>query len=246
MTDLYNGKITHLLGGSYAYDPDIRAVAYAILLEKQRLMDLAQTTRTMAMIDQLPEAILDVLAVELRTPYYTADLAIEEKRNIIKSTLVWFFKSGTPSAVAEMIQVIFGGGGYALEWFDPMADGLDPGEFDIVADAEMQDPVELMARILPIIERVKNVRSHLRKVMFYREATAPVRPAAMITEFPVVPIHMTWTGTREATAPAAGAAHPESFKAVTISNIITRTADAEAPAAAGAHPESASYATIQS
>ena len=42
----------------------------------------------MAVIDELPERILDVLAVELRTPYYQESMNLETKRNIIKRTLL--------------------------------------------------------------------------------------------------------------------------------------------------------------
>lgn len=100
MTDLYNGQITDLLQqNEAARNPEIQALSYAALVEKRRIIDLAQRTRTISMVDLLPEEILDVLAVELRTPYYSGDMTLDQKREIIKKTLLWFFRAGTPAAV---------------------------------------------------------------------------------------------------------------------------------------------------
>ena len=103
--------------------------SYAIQQEHQRLLRLADRTRTLAVIDELPEKILDVLAVELRTPYYQEDMDVETKRNIIKRTLLWHTKAGTPSAVAELIEIVFGEGD-VVEWFN--FESYTPGTFDII------------------------------------------------------------------------------------------------------------------
>ena len=110
MTDLYNGQITDLLNNAYRYDPEVIAFSYAILQEKQRIMQELAQTRTMSVIDDLPENILDVLAVELRTPYYVDSLSIEAKREIIKKSFLWAARAGTVSAVEELIQAVFGEG----------------------------------------------------------------------------------------------------------------------------------------
>lgn len=84
MTDLYNGQITDLLNNAYRYDPEVIAFSYAVLQEKRRIMQELAQTRSMSVIDDLPESILDVLAVELRTPYYVDSLSVDAKREIIK------------------------------------------------------------------------------------------------------------------------------------------------------------------
>ena len=60
MTDLYNGQITDLLNNAHRYDPEVIAFSYAILQEKRRIMQELAQTRTMSVIDDLPESILDV------------------------------------------------------------------------------------------------------------------------------------------------------------------------------------------
>lgn len=165
MINFFDGLLTDLLQNDSKYNPEIQALAYALRLEKQRIAEEADTTRTLAMIEQLPEEILDVLAVELRTPYYTEDMTITQKRAIISGTLVWFYHAGTPSAVEEMIAAIFGQG-EVVEWFDFTEAPFTPGTFDIVTDTRMTE--DIVAQFLQIISRVKNTRSHLRRVMVER------------------------------------------------------------------------------
>ena len=68
MIDLRDGLITDLLQNSMKYNPETQAMAYAIREEKRRFMAWAGKTLLMAHIDALDERILDILAVELRTP----------------------------------------------------------------------------------------------------------------------------------------------------------------------------------
>lgn len=116
MTELYHGRITDLLNNSMRYHPETISIGYAILQEKQRLLDLALRTRLMAMIDTADEALLDYLAVELRTPAYRDTLPPEAKRRLIAGTLPFYERLGTPSAVNWLICSLFGAGEME-EWF---------------------------------------------------------------------------------------------------------------------------------
>ena len=159
MTDLYNGQITDLLNNAYRYDPEVIAFSYAILQEKRRIMQELAQTRTMSVIDDLPESILDVLAVELRTPYYVDSLSVDAKREIIKKSFLWAARAGTVSAVEELIQAVFGEGD-VVEWPDFTEEPREPGTFDIVTSGQLTpDAATFFTRV---VKRVKNVRSHIR------------------------------------------------------------------------------------
>ena len=189
MADLYTAYVTEIMQNDSAYDMEIQALAYAVRLEKQRIMREADKTRTVAVIDGLDESILDALAVELRSPYYSEDIPVSQKREIVRNTLLWFSKAGTPAAVAEMAAAVFGSG-QVVEWFDfdPDDGEIVPGEFDIETGAEMQDPVAFMPVIEGIIDKVKNVRSHLRAVKFLRIVNDPEETAALIQSYPTVTV----------------------------------------------------------
>lgn len=166
MIKLYDGQITDLLPEKIAKDTNTRCLSFAIQQEHQRMLRLADRTRTLSVIDELPEKILDVLAVELRTPYYQESMDLTTKRNIIKRTLLWHTKAGTPSAVSELIEIIFGEG-KTVEWFDYTEGPYTPGTFDIVTNARMTE--EIAAYFLSIIQRVKNTRSHIRRILIERK-----------------------------------------------------------------------------
>ena len=186
MTDLYNGQITDLLQqNEAARNPEIQALSHAVLLEKRRIIDLAQRTRTIAMVDLLPENVLDVLAVELRSPYYSGDMDLEQKREIIKKTLVWFFQAGTPAAVEELVAAIFGQG-EVVEWFNFTDPPYTPGTFDIVTDARMTEG--MVDQFLRIIRQVKNTRSHLRRVLTERKGSMHIYIGSGAVGHPEIPV----------------------------------------------------------
>lgn len=162
MTKLYDGLVADLLQNQGKYNPEARAISYAILQEKRRIMDEAQKTRTMAMIDELPEIILDVLAVELRTPAYSEDFPIEIKRSLIKGTLAFYSKLGTPSAVNWVIRSIFGNGKIE-EWFTYNG---DPHHFRVtVSNDGSFRSLEGLAEFVRLVSAVKRLSSWLDEII---------------------------------------------------------------------------------
>ena len=55
MISLYDGQITDLLPWKIAQSTEVRCISYAVQQEHQRMLRLAAHTRTMAVIDELPE-----------------------------------------------------------------------------------------------------------------------------------------------------------------------------------------------
>lgn len=230
MTKLYDGQLTDLIQNNSRYSTEVQAISYALLMEKQRLMDLAQRTRTMAVVDELPEAILDVLAVELRTPYYSGGMTIDQKRAIIKGTLVWFYKAGTPAAVEELIASVFGEG-KVVEWFDFTEEPMTPGTFDIITNARMTE--EIATEFLRIIQRVKNTRSHIRRVLVERQCEMTERIATGVVAAPQTSVlnhkAITEHGEIAETVKAGAVASPET-------SVISYTKSRGETAAGAAHP----------
>lgn len=97
--------------------------------------------------------------------YYSQTMPIEQKKAIIKNTLNWYTKAGTPAAVSEMVDVVLGGG-RVVEWFDFDEPPYTPGTFDIVTSALMT--AEIMETLTGLVQKVKNVRSHVRRVIVER------------------------------------------------------------------------------
>lgn len=146
--------------------PEIVALSYALQKAINLVITRADESRVYCAIEQLPERILDVLAVEMRSLYYDENLPIEKKREIVKNTMQWYTKAGTPSAVEELIQTVFGIG-KIVEWFDYEEGPFIPGTFDIITSAIMEK--DMIEKFASIIKKVKNARSHVRRILVERE-----------------------------------------------------------------------------
>jgi P2-related tail formation protein len=185
MIKLSDGELLDLLPSQLKNDTDMVCLSHALKCAVEMLLKYERGTMTQNFIDSLPEQILDVLAVELRSPYYTQGMDIEVKRKIIKYTLVWHTKAGTPSAVSEMIAVVFGVG-EAVEWFNFTEGEKTPGYFDIVTSARMTE--DIVEYFMTVIERVKNERSHIRRILIEREMGMHEYTASGTISSPDIPV----------------------------------------------------------
>lgn len=141
-----------------ATPPEVQSISYALQKAVERVIQAAIKTRCYSGIDVLPENVLDYFAVEMRAMYYDQSLPIDKKRAIIKNTLNWYAKAGTPAAVKEMLSVLFGeGNGDLEEWWSY---GGEPYHFAAVIPVSEGWRAENMRAFLDLIWKIKNVRSH--------------------------------------------------------------------------------------
>lgn len=169
MIDLYNGQLLDMLPSQMSREVQQVCLSHALRAGVRLIIDRAYMTRTQAFIDGLPERILDVLAVELHTPYYSEDLSMDQKREIIRRTLLWHLTAGTPSAMRELISIVIKEGDI-VEWPDFTDPPYTPGTFDILTDVQLTE--RIVETFIAIIERVKNERSHLRRLHIHRRMDA--------------------------------------------------------------------------
>lgn len=167
MIDIHEGELANMLPYSMT-NVESQSVSYALKMAIWRLLDAADKTRAWVDTDHAPEAVLDILAVELRVPYYDQDGDISVKREIIKNALLWHMTAGTPSAVQKLLNTVLGDGETeVVEWFNFTDGDNRPGYFDIVTTANFTE--ESFDNILKALAKVKNVRSHLRKIIVKRD-----------------------------------------------------------------------------
>ncbi len=153
-------------------DPEVEALSYALQQQFIILKKYADQMQCFSNVEELNETVLDYLAIELQAMYYEQSMSLDKKREIIKNTMKWHIYAGTPAAVSEMVNVIFGTG-RVVEWFDfENPEERIPGTFDIITDAGFSK--DLIARFNKTIKKVKNARSHLRKVNIERRNDATV------------------------------------------------------------------------
>ena len=152
MINLNGSRFTSIMPDNLAGQVEIQAVAYAVGRQMEKLCAYADSARTYAAIATMPERVLDLLAVELRTPAYDENYSIRVKRALIEGTLVFYTQMGTPAAVNKIIETIFETG-YIREWWE--YDG-DPYHFKAYTTnpAITSDDVEEFKRVLGSVKRL--------------------------------------------------------------------------------------------
>lgn len=151
--------------------PETQAISYALQMAVGRAMVAADATKCYSDIDRLPEDALDYFAVEMRTMHYEQSLPIEKKRAIIKNTLKWYTRGGTPSAVKELLTVAFGKGDLE-EWFNY---GGDPYHFAAVIPVSEGEAVGNMSLFKELIRKIKNVRSYCDELILQDETALKLK-----------------------------------------------------------------------
>jgi len=180
MIRLDDAELVSVLPCYLKENEDVQAVSYAYRMGMAKMLAWARISGLLGNPAMIPEEILDLLAVELRSQYYDETMDVETKRDIIRNSLAWYTKGGTASAVNEMVSVIFGGG-RIVEWFE---NGAKPGSFAIETDMELS--ADSLKKLGEVIDKVKNMKSHLVTVAVRRDIGSPIYLAVHARSIPHV------------------------------------------------------------
>ena len=116
-------------------------------------------------IENLPDNILDYLAIEWDLPYYEDSLDRATKIRLVKEGYNWRRTAGTIAGVETLVQKMFGEG-VVSEWYEY---GGDPGKFKITTTAPLVEDMEEFFRVL--LRKEKNARSWLEYIDITRDST---------------------------------------------------------------------------
>ena len=156
MIELKGSRFTQILPENLASQRETQALAYAIGRQVDKLLALSDRARPFAALETASEQLLDYLAVELRTPSYRQDYSVDVKRVLVQRTLIFYATMGTPGAVDEIIETIFGSG-QIEEWYQY---GGEPHHFRAAIGASRVTigPAELDAfrRVLSSVKRLSS------------------------------------------------------------------------------------------
>lgn len=117
MIDLRGSRFTDILPENLSSQLETQAFAYALGRQVERLCAWADRARVYAEVGALSEEILDVLALELRTPAYDQSYSVEVKRALIEGTMTFYTSLGTPAAADRILEIIFSAGRIE-EWYE--------------------------------------------------------------------------------------------------------------------------------
>lgn len=189
MINFYDGEIKDILPGNLMEDPAAQAFSYALREGTRLLNRYTQLCYVYCSIDTAPNDVVDLLAKELRTQYYSDALELDVKRGLVRNTLIWYMTAGTPAAVEELVGIAFGEGEVS-EWFEY---GGKPYWFKIKTNAILTEDMNTF--FSDMIRRVKNTRSHIEAIEIHRTIEQTIyagaccapqyRPAAIIDGYSV-------------------------------------------------------------
>lgn len=166
MIDLKDCEPVGILPLALRKDEHIQAAGYAMKETARMLLEKVNRASVYAGINILPEEIVDLLAEELRAPYYDTTLPVEEKREAVKKALLWHCRAGTVAAVKELTNFVWRSDSAKVqEWFEYAS---DPYLFRILLGTDMNIEEELIDAFLDAVWKVKNTRSHLESITFMR------------------------------------------------------------------------------
>ena len=144
-----------------------------------RMLEKAAGVGSSCDIDHLAESTLDYLAVEMRAMYYDQGADIETKRSIIKNTLKWYTQAGTVKSNrgtdrlgvrrrCETDRVV------------RLYRAADRSKH-IRCENRGADDKDIINELTSVIKKVKNSKSHIRRVTVLRELHSAATIATCIT-----------------------------------------------------------------
>lgn len=153
---------------------DVKALAFAIGKQVTKLCTAADNSRSFAAIETAPDAVLDALAAELRTPAYETSQSAATKRRLITETITFYALLGTPAAVEQLVKALFLSG-RITEWFDYAGEEY---HFKVQIDAADTIDAAKQAQVQNWINSYKNQRSILDTIEYLDIGTTAAAYAA--------------------------------------------------------------------
>lgn len=181
-----------------AEDPEMSQLASVIagaIADRIPEIDLA---RIYPRIDELPEALCDILAYDFKVDWWEYDAPLDVKRKTLRE--LWFVHrhKGTKGAVERAVSVSYPGT-HLEEWFE--YDGK-PYYFRIEVPVKLESFTQAEEdKVRWLVDYFKNLRSVLESIAFlYEEMPTEVTPSSamgrglMITELPEIAADYTADG----------------------------------------------------
>lgn len=174
MSRLKNLQLTQLLPASIAADATVKNISRAVETILQTVAGQTSAVLLLPHLDELPEAIIDELAWQYHVDTYSADFSIEVKRQLIRQSIAWHHKKGTPAAVTDMLSTIYASAQLEEFW----EYGGEPYHFRVTVGEDRTDSAQTIDDAIRVIKLSKNVRSWLDGIKFRRNVAGTLYTGA--------------------------------------------------------------------
>ncbi|AJK27748.1 phage tail protein I [Paenibacillus larvae] len=159
MINIQNVSLLDILSPNLRKDPTISAAAKSIDEELREITAEISNLSLFDRLDELTDSEVNELAYQFHVDFYDPKLPIEQKRELVKKSIPFHRRKGTPSAVEELVSILFGEG-RVEEWFEY---GGNPFHFRVLTNnpevtqgkaIEFYRAVESVKRLSARLERV--------------------------------------------------------------------------------------------
>lgn len=169
-----------LLPYSLQKDPIVVSMFEAAVIQLKEAYDEASLLYDLVNIDNLPEQLLDLIAFEKHVDFYDNELSINQKRELIKSSMSWHRKKGTRWAVERVVSIVYPNAN-VYEWFE--YDGAKY-RFKIEVDEPFIANKD-MKRLRELVDATKNKRSWLEFIAIKMKQTQIIELDSNQYHYPV-------------------------------------------------------------
>lgn len=159
MIDINHVSLLNLLPANLCEDPNVVAAAKAIDGELHSLNEEIRRLSIFDRVNDWSDDEVNELAWQFHVDFYDPLLPLDQRRQLVHNSIRWHRRKGTPSAVEELIQTLFGSG-KVEEWWeyggqqfhfqvttdDPEATNEKAGQFYLAIDS--------VKRLSTVLDRV--------------------------------------------------------------------------------------------
>lgn len=160
--DIFTVNFADYLPGALKQDPKIRAIAEAVTKEALTVSGEIENVLIYSRIDELPEALIDILAYDMHVDWYDYSFPLKVKRDILKSSVKVHKKMGTKYAVEKALGALYPQS-EVEEWYQYEG---EPHHFHIVCDVTENRVTASFQEIINAVMMYKRLSSHLDEVVY--------------------------------------------------------------------------------
>lgn len=164
MIELEKIYLKDIMPSNLLNDNNVKEAASAIDKELQVTAEEIKYCLLLSRLSELNNETVDALAWQFHVDFYDDSLPIDIKRNLVRKSIDWHRRKGTPYAVQEVVSAILKGAQIQENW----EYGGEAYHFKVSLITGPMANSDTITRLVKAINQTKNTRSWLDGVEFTR------------------------------------------------------------------------------
>ena len=168
---IYTSDFSQYLPYPLQHDEKMTALAKAAAEELLKVSGEMNDVLIYSRIDELPEALVDVLAFDLHVDWYDYSYPLAAKRDLLKTSVMAHKKMGTKYSIEKALSALYPES-EVEEWFEY---GGEPGYFRIVCDVTDSRIIASYSDIIRAVKLYKRLSAHMEEVTYQAHVHCEIR-----------------------------------------------------------------------